>query len=122
MRESVALEQIKELSHQPLNDSELHCLQLTADDIKNAVIAEETTLPDNTVNAYLVTAAKKLEAVNRIQAVAGDSPWFDSLMTRLAGLGVRLSKICTSSVFDCWLPSRIEFAGRLRLFRRVKTL
>ena len=53
-----------------LNDRELQCLQLAADGCKSEAIADMLEISVHTVNAYMVTAADKLDSVNRIQAIA----------------------------------------------------
>ncbi|MCR9137875.1 MAG: helix-turn-helix transcriptional regulator [Alphaproteobacteria bacterium] len=53
-----------------LNDRELQCLQLAADGYKSEAIAAQLQLSVHTVNAYLGFAAGKLNAVNRVQAIA----------------------------------------------------
>lgn len=56
--------------HESLNDRELQCLQLAADGYKSEAIAAQLQLSVHTVNAYMGFAADKLNAVNRIQAIA----------------------------------------------------
>lgn len=56
--------------HENLNDRELQCLQLAADGYKSEAIAAQLQLSVHTVNAYMGFAADKLNAVNRIQAIA----------------------------------------------------
>ncbi len=70
MRELLALDVQKFAPQQSLNDRELQCLQLAADGYKSEGIAEDLGLSVHTVNAYLGFAASKLDAVNRIQAIA----------------------------------------------------
>ncbi|WP_419909625.1 helix-turn-helix transcriptional regulator [Hoeflea sp.] len=70
MRELLTLDVQRISPHQNLNDRELQCLQLAADGHKSEAIAEELALSVHTVNAYLGFAATKLDAVNRIQAIA----------------------------------------------------
>lgn len=53
-----------------LTDRELDCLNWTAAGKTSAEIAEILGLSEHTVNHYLNRAAKKLDAVNRTQAVA----------------------------------------------------
>jgi DNA-binding CsgD family transcriptional regulator len=53
-----------------LTDREIDCLNWTAAGKTSAEIAEILTLSEHTVNHYLNRAAKKLETVNRTQAVA----------------------------------------------------
>lgn len=56
--------------HEDLNERELQCLQLAADGYKSEAIAAQLQLSVHTVNAYMGFAADKLNAVNRIQAIA----------------------------------------------------
>ncbi len=49
---------------------EIECLRLTADGLTSEQIAERLGLSIHTANQYLGNAVKKLDAVNRIQAVA----------------------------------------------------
>lgn len=53
-----------------LNDREIECLQLVGNGMKSEAIGERLDLSVHTVNAYLGTATTKLDAVNRIQAIA----------------------------------------------------
>lgn len=53
-----------------LTDRELDCLNWTAAGKTSAEIAEILTLSEHTVNHYLNRATKKLDTVNRTQAVA----------------------------------------------------
>lgn len=53
-----------------LSDRELACLQMAGDGCISEAIAEKMGLSVHTVNAYLGTATTKLDAVNRIQAIA----------------------------------------------------
>ncbi|MBP2547843.1 DNA-binding CsgD family transcriptional regulator [Neorhizobium galegae] len=53
-----------------LSDRELDCLNWTSAGKTSAEIAEILTLSEHTVNHYLNRATKKLDAVNRTQAVA----------------------------------------------------
>ena len=53
-----------------LNEREIECLQLVGNGMKSEAIAEQLTLSVHTVNAYLGSATTKLNAVNRIQAIA----------------------------------------------------
>lgn len=53
-----------------LSERELACLQMAGDGCISDVIAEKMGLSVHTVNAYLGTATTKLDAVNRIQAIA----------------------------------------------------
>jgi LuxR family transcriptional regulator, quorum-sensing system regulator BjaR1 len=53
-----------------LSDREIDCLNWTSAGKTSAEIAEILTLSEHTVNHYLNRATKKLDAVNRTQAVA----------------------------------------------------
>lgn len=53
-----------------LNDREIECLQLVGNGMKSEAIGERLDLSVHTVNAYLGSATTKLDAVNRIQAIA----------------------------------------------------
>jgi DNA-binding CsgD family transcriptional regulator len=53
-----------------LTDREIDCLNWTAAGKTSAEIAEILTLSEHTVNHYLNRATKKLDTVNRTQAVA----------------------------------------------------
>lgn len=53
-----------------LSERELACLQMAGDGCISEAIAEKMGLSVHTVNAYLGTATTKLDAVNRIQAIA----------------------------------------------------
>lgn len=53
-----------------LNEREIACLQMAGDGCISETIAEKMGLSVHTVNAYLGTATAKLDAVNRIQAIA----------------------------------------------------
>jgi DNA-binding CsgD family transcriptional regulator len=54
----------------PLSDRELECLRWTAVGKTSSEIATILGLSEHTVNHYLIGATKKLDAVNRTQAVA----------------------------------------------------
>ena len=54
----------------PLSERELECLKWTAGGKTSAEIATILTLSEHTVNHYLISVTRKLEAVNRTQAVA----------------------------------------------------
>ncbi len=54
----------------PLSERELECLKWTAGGKTSAEIATILSLSEHTVNHYLISATRKLEAVNRTQAVA----------------------------------------------------
>ncbi|MEG8098957.1 helix-turn-helix transcriptional regulator [Candidatus Liberibacter brunswickensis] len=53
-----------------LTERETSCLQLAGDGYTSEEIAEKLCLSIHTVNAYLGSATVKLDAVNRIQAIA----------------------------------------------------
>lgn len=53
-----------------LNEREIACLQMAGDGCISEAIADKLGLSVHTVNAYLGTATTKLDAVNRIQAIA----------------------------------------------------
>lgn len=53
-----------------LNDREIECLQQVGNGMKSEAIGEQLNLSVHTVNAYLGSATTKLNAVNRIQAIA----------------------------------------------------
>ena len=53
-----------------LNESEIECLQLVGNGMKSEAIGDRLNLSVHTVNAYLGSATTKLNAVNRIQAIA----------------------------------------------------
>ncbi|MBA5723613.1 helix-turn-helix transcriptional regulator [Candidatus Liberibacter sp.] len=53
-----------------LTEREISCLQLAGDGCTSEEIAEKLGLSIHTVNAYLGSATVKLDAVNRIQAIA----------------------------------------------------
>ena len=54
----------------PLSVRELECLKWTAGDKTSAEIAAILSLSEHTVNHYLISATRKLDAVNRTRAVA----------------------------------------------------
>jgi len=53
-----------------LSERELECLKWTSAGKTSAEIAAILNLSEHTVNHYLIGATRKLEAVNRTQAVA----------------------------------------------------
>ncbi|MDZ7602245.1 MAG: helix-turn-helix transcriptional regulator [Hoeflea sp.] len=53
-----------------LNEREIECLQLVGNGMKSEAIGDRLALSVHTVNAYLGSATTKLNAVNRIQAIA----------------------------------------------------
>lgn len=67
-----SLAALKEMDRRPgesLTDREIDCLTWTAAGKTSAEIAEILTLSEHTVNHYLNRATKKLDTVNRTQAV-----------------------------------------------------
>jgi len=54
----------------PLSQRELECLRWSAEGKTSSEISQIMSLSEHTINYYLVSAARKLDAVNRIQAVA----------------------------------------------------
>lgn len=52
------------------NEREIECLQLVGNGMKSEAIGERLGLSVHTINAYLGSATTKLDAVNRIQAIA----------------------------------------------------
>jgi len=70
MTDLLKLEISKAAPRQSLTDRELACLQWAGDGCKSEVIADKLGLSVHTVNAYLGSATAKLDAVNRIQAIA----------------------------------------------------
>lgn len=70
MREALKLEFNAVGAYEALNDREIECLQMVGDGMKSEAIGERLGLSVHTVNAYLGSATTKLDAVNRIQAIA----------------------------------------------------
>lgn len=70
MREALKLEFNSVAAFDNLNDREIECLQMVGDGMKSEAIGEKLNLSVHTVNAYLGSATTKLDAVNRIQAIA----------------------------------------------------
>lgn len=70
MREALKLEYGNLAANELLSEREVECLQLVGDGFKSEAIGERLGLSVHTVNAYLGTATTKLDAVNRIQAIA----------------------------------------------------
>lgn len=70
MVDMMAVEEKKALPAEALSDREIACLQMAGDGCISEAIAEKMGLSVHTVNAYLGTATNKLDAVNRIQAIA----------------------------------------------------
>lgn len=66
----LACEEKKLAPSQALSEREIVCLQMAGDGCISEAIAENMGLSVHTVNAYLGTATTKLDAVNRIQAIA----------------------------------------------------
>lgn len=54
----------------PLTDRELECLKWTSAGKTSSEISTILSLSEHTINHYLISATKKLDAVNRTQAVA----------------------------------------------------
>jgi len=70
MREKLRLAFGISAGSENLNDREIECLQLVGNGMKSEAIGEQLNLSVHTVNAYLGSATTKLNAVNRIQAIA----------------------------------------------------
>lgn len=70
MTELLSLDERRSAHAEALSERELACLQLAGDGRISEEIAEKLGLSVHTVNAYLGSAAIKLDAVNRIQAIA----------------------------------------------------
>lgn len=66
----LAAEEKKLTPSKALSEREIACLQMAGDGCISEAIAENMGLSVHTVNAYLGTATTKLDAVNRIQAIA----------------------------------------------------
>ena len=66
----LSAEEKKLLPSEALSEREIACLQMAGDGCISEAIAEQMGLSVHTVNAYLGTATTKLDAVNRIQAIA----------------------------------------------------
>ena len=66
----LAVDEKKLLPSEALSEREIACLQMAGDGCISEAIAEKMGLSVHTVNAYLGTATTKLDAVNRIQAIA----------------------------------------------------
>ncbi|AGA64173.1 putative LuxR family transcriptional regulator [Liberibacter crescens BT-1] len=58
------------MSNRNLTDREIACLQLAGDGYISEEIADKLDLSIHTVNVYLGSATVKLDAVNRVQAIA----------------------------------------------------
>lgn len=70
MVDILAADEKKVQPAETLNEREIACLQMAGDGCISDAIAEKLGLSVHTVNAYLGTATTKLDAVNRIQAIA----------------------------------------------------
>ncbi len=70
MSNLLALDERKTVPAEMLSERETACLQLAGDGRISEEIAENLGLSVHTVNAYLGSATTKLDAVNRIQAIA----------------------------------------------------
>lgn len=70
LREKLRLAMGISAGSENLNDREVECLQLVGNGMKSEAIGEQLNLSVHTVNAYLGSATTKLNAVNRIQAIA----------------------------------------------------
>ncbi|WP_158284936.1 helix-turn-helix domain-containing protein [Hoeflea marina] len=70
MREALKLEFGSIAAPESLNAREIECLQLVGNGMKSEAIGDALNLSVHTVNAYLGSATTKLDAVNRIQAIA----------------------------------------------------
>lgn len=70
MVDLLAADERKMQPAEALNEREIACLQMAGDGCISEAIAEKMGLSVHTVNAYLGTATTKLDAVNRIQAIA----------------------------------------------------
>ncbi|MCJ8520873.1 DNA-binding CsgD family transcriptional regulator [Pseudorhizobium tarimense] len=70
MTDLLALDERRTVPAETLSEREVACLQLAGDGRISEEIAENLGLSVHTVNAYLGSATMKLDAVNRIQAIA----------------------------------------------------
>ncbi|MCO5732989.1 helix-turn-helix transcriptional regulator [Rhizobium sp. SSA_523] len=70
MMDLLALDERRAVPSEALSEREIACLQLAGDGQISEEIAERLGLSVHTVNAYLGSATIKLDAVNRIQAIA----------------------------------------------------
>ncbi|KEQ05790.1 LuxR family transcriptional regulator [Pseudorhizobium pelagicum] len=70
MIDLLALDERRTVPAETLSEREVACLQLAGDGRISEEIAENLGLSVHTVNAYLGSATMKLDAVNRIQAIA----------------------------------------------------
>ncbi|MCF6369529.1 transcriptional regulator VisR [Rhizobium halophilum] len=70
MTDLLALDERRTVPSETLSEREVACLQLAGDGRISEEVAEALGLSVHTVNAYLGSATMKLDAVNRIQAIA----------------------------------------------------
>jgi len=70
MTDLLALDERRTVPAETLSEREVACLQLAGDGRISEEIADNLGLSVHTVNAYLGSATMKLDAVNRIQAIA----------------------------------------------------
>lgn len=70
MMDLLAMDERRAIPAESLSEREVACLQLAGDGQISEEIAERLGLSVHTVNAYLGSATIKLDAVNRIQAIA----------------------------------------------------
>lgn len=70
MTDLLSLDDRRQSASEALSEREIACLQLAGDGRISEEIAENLGLSVHTVNAYLGSATDKLDAVNRIQAIA----------------------------------------------------
>lgn len=70
MTDLLALDERRTVPAATLSEREIACLQLAGDGRISEEIAENLGLSVHTINAYLGSATMKLDAVNRIQAIA----------------------------------------------------
>lgn len=70
MRKALKLEINALAALESLNEREIECLQMVGNGMKSEAIGKYLNLSVHTVNAYLGSATTKLDAVNRIQAIA----------------------------------------------------
>jgi DNA-binding CsgD family transcriptional regulator len=68
--ELLQLDERRNTKREELTEREITCLQMAGDGHISEEIGERLGLSVHTVNAYLGTAATKLDSVNRIQAIA----------------------------------------------------
>lgn len=70
LTDMLACEEKRLAPAEALSEREIACLQMAGDGCISEAIAEKMGLSVHTINAYLGTATTKLDAVNRIQAIA----------------------------------------------------